>query len=476
MSSRPNAVFVLVDDMGYGDFGVFGDGSPQTPRLDALVDQGLCLTQHYSGAPVCAPARACLLTGRYALRGGVIDTQDANGLDRVHPDERTIGEMFQRAGYATGLVGKWHSGAYDPAYHPTNRGFDEFAGFQGGWNDYYSYRLEVDGRFTDCGGRYMTDVLTDEAVAFIDRHAGRRARGSAAGGGAARQSQPFFLWLCYNAPHFPFQAPSEDIARFRDLHVGDDLRALYAMIYRMDQGLGRVLDKLRECGIEEDTVVVFTSDNGPQMSPNVRRYNANFAGAKGNVYEGGIRVPAVIRLPGRIDEGSRSELLMHFVDWMPTLSAICDVPLPTDAAGPLDGIDISSDLLSTGGSSDHKPRFWQWNRYEPVADCNAAVRDGDWKLLYPQIDEAMELSDFDISTDKYFKSHPEEVSAVVPSRYERSVPSPHPPQLYNLADDPFEQNDLATVEVDRTARMGRMLETWFEEVEAERRSKTQGYA
>ncbi|MFW6313083.1 MAG: sulfatase-like hydrolase/transferase [Spirochaetota bacterium] len=459
MNRKPNVLFIVVDDMGYGDFGVFGDGSPQTPRLDALVSDGCCFTQHYSGAPVCAPARAALLTGRYALRTGVIDTQDANGLDRIHTDEQTVGDVFSRAGYATGLIGKWHSGAYDPRYHPTRRGFSEFAGFQGGWSDYYDFTLQV-GRGTRRGtGEYMTDVLTQEALGFLERH----------------QNESFFLSLNYNAPHFPFQAPAADVERFshpEDAHP--DLRTLYAMIYRMDEGLGRVLDKLRELGLEEQTLVIFTSDNGPQMSPNVRRYNARWAGSKGNVYEGGIRVPAAVRWPGRVEAGAMSDELVHFVDWLPTLASICDLPLH-DLPAPLDGADVSTTLLD-GRASYDGPRFWQWNRYEPVARCNAAVRDGAWKLLYPEIDEAMQLSEHDITTDKYFKAHPDEATHVVPALYERNVPEPHPPQLYNLEADPYEEHDLAGREPERTAALARRLESWFEEVERERTAKEQGYA
>ena len=459
MNDRPNVLFVLADDMGYGDFGVFSDGSPQTPHLDALVSQSRCLTQHYSGTPVCAPARAALLTGRYALRTGVIDTQDANGLDRIHPDEETIGDLFSRAGYTTGLIGKWHSGAYDPVYHPTNRGFDEFAGFQGGWSDYYDFVLQAGRGRRRATGEYMTDVLTEEAISFLDRHHG----------------EPFFLNLNYNAPHFPFQAPSADVERFSHLEdVHPDLRTLYAMLYRMDEGIGRVLEKLRTLGLEEKTIVVFTSDNGPQMSPNVRRYNARWAGSKGNVYEGGIRVPAVIRWPGRIEADTMDDSMVHFVDWVPTLTSMCSLSLD-DLPAPLDGSDVGATLLH-GQPSHEGPRYWQWNRYEPVARCNAAVREGHWKLLYPQIDEAMALSDYDIATDKYFKAHPEQVSNVVPARYERSIPEPHPAQLYNLENDPYEEHDLASTQPGLAASLARKLESWFEEVESERNAKRQGYA
>ena len=175
--SKPNIVLMVADDMGYGDFGVFNDGKVRTPTLDQLIAGGTCLSQHYAGSPVCSPSRAALLTGRYPIRTGGITPQEVLGYDRLALSEITIGDVFKSAGYATGMVGKWHNGALDPRFHPNARGFDEFAGFRGGWADYYRWRLDRNGSFEDSDGRYLTDVLTAEAVGFIRRH----------------RSEPFFL-------------------------------------------------------------------------------------------------------------------------------------------------------------------------------------------------------------------------------------------------------------------------------------------
>jgi len=179
--SRPNVVLIVADDMGYGDFGRFNNGYVETPALDQLIDDGTCLSQHYAGSAVCSPSRAALLTGRYPIRTGAITPQEVLGMDRIALGEMTIADHFKSAGYSTGMVGKWHNGALDPRFHPNARGFDEFAGFRGGWADYYKWRLDRNGQFEMSDGRYLTDVLTQEAIGFIQRH----------------QSEPFFLMVPY---------------------------------------------------------------------------------------------------------------------------------------------------------------------------------------------------------------------------------------------------------------------------------------
>ena len=232
--SAPNVVFILVDDMGYGDFSVFNDGRSSTPTLDALMAEGTGLTQQYSASPVCNPSRASLLTGRYPHRTGSIDTLEWWGLDRLALRETSLAEVLSRAGYATSHIGKWHLGAYDDRYHPRNRGYGEAVCFRGGMHDYWDWRLDYQDTILRADGRYLTDVWTDEAVSFVERRAGEG---------------PFFLSLNYNAPHTPLQAPEEEIAPFlEDGRFNEGVATLYGMIRRMDSGVAKVLDALDRTG------------------------------------------------------------------------------------------------------------------------------------------------------------------------------------------------------------------------------------
>ena len=327
MTARPNIVLIVADDMGYGDFGCFNYGASKTPVLDHLVSEGMCLTQHYSASPVCAPARASLLTGRYPHRTGAIDTLETRGLDRLALRERTIADLLRHAGYVTGLIGKWHNGAFDHRYHPNRRGFDEFAGFCGGWQPYWKWQLDRNGSFSRGDGRYLTDVFTDEAIDFVRRHRGER----------------FFLYLAYNAPHFPFEARDDDLALFDATgNFTPAVRRIYAMIRCMDRGIGRVLEELDRGGIAENTIVLFTSDNGPQFGGKGEmcsdRFNCGFAGSKLLVYEGGIRLPMVIRWPAGIEGRRQLHEMVHLTDWLPTLLASREVS--RRAICKLDGIDV----------------------------------------------------------------------------------------------------------------------------------------
>jgi arylsulfatase A-like enzyme len=453
---RPNVVVVVADDLGYGDLGLLNEGRCASPHLDGLAAQGVCLTQHYSGSPVCAPARASLLTGRYPHRTGAIDTLHGLGLDRIALSELTVADLFRSAGYCTGLVGKWHNGALDPRYHPNARGFEEFAGFSGGFSDYYSYHLDLNGSEVEGDGRYLTDVLTDHAVSFVRRHAG----------------SPFFLVVAYNAPHFPMQAPEEIVQRYVDR--GETLGAAltYAMIEVMDAGIGRIDETLHDHGLAENTIVLFTSDNGPYLGSvngvSLDRFNFGLRGAKHYVFEGGIRVPAILRWPDRIAGGRLVNDMLHFTDWLPTLSGAAAVAVPD--AVQLDGDDILRVLQ--GERHDVDPvRFWQNNRYAPRAEGNAAMRDGDWKLVRPAIPAAMQVTDADRAIDRSLNyRQPDRITQIVGGPLpEFDLGEPPEPLLFDLAADPFEQHDLAAAHPERVTRMSAALDRWFESVEADRR-------
>ncbi|MEW6358741.1 MAG: sulfatase-like hydrolase/transferase [Planctomycetota bacterium] len=455
MVRRPHIVQVLVDDMGCGDFGVFSEGRTCTPVLDDLIEQGVCLTQHYSASPICAPARAALLTGRYPHRTGAIETRELRGLCNMALKETTIADILKRNGYATGLIGKWHNGCLGKKFHPNARGFDEFAGFRSGWQDYWKWVLDRNGKFEKSDGRYLTDVFTEEAVQFLRRHRG----------------QPFFLHLAYNAPHTPLQAPEDEIRPFAETgRYTRGVSAIYGMVRRIDRGMERLLDELNRLGIEENTLVMFTSDNGPQFGGkgenSTTRFNCNFNGAKGNVYEGGIRVPMILRWPAGLAGRRRFDEMVHFCDWLPTLLAAAGVDVPKGLK--IDGENVLPVLRGDGGSVPTK-RFWQWNRYQPLVTTNAAMRDGEWKLVRPVIKEASWTDPAEQKLDAAFRDEPwrefEPIRGPFPSR---EVPEPPTPQLFNIAEDPEERHDLAAREPDRARRMLRELETWFEEVEAER--------
>ena len=452
----PNIVFILADDMGYGDFSAFNEGRSCTPTLDALIGEGVCFTQQYTASPVCNPSRASLMTGRYPHRTGSIDTLDWRGLDRLALREVTLADALKAAGYATGLVGKWHLGAFDPRFHPNARGFDEFVGFRGGWQRYYKWTIECNDRVKKADGRYLTDVFTDEAVKFIERH----------------KDEPFFLHLAYNAPHTPLEAPDEDVKVFADTgQFNTGLSILYAMIRRMDAGIARVMETLKRLGLERNTLVLFTSDNGPQFSGkgdmSIVRFNCGFNGCKGKVYEGGVRVPALVRWPDGLDCGRQIHEMAHFNDWFSTLLSVAGAERPPDTL-PLDGQDILPVLRGERAKVETR-RFWQWNRLEPVGACNAAMRDGEWKLVRPEIKECMSFPSEERKWNNMMRDEPEAMSDIIRTPLPpRHVPLPAPPELYNIAEDAEEKHNLAEKYPDRARKMLTELETWFEEVEAER--------
>ncbi|NQU42400.1 sulfatase-like hydrolase/transferase [bacterium] len=453
--SRPNIVLILSDDQGYGDLGLFGNTLLQTPNLDRLGREGISLTQHYCGSPLCAPSRAALLTGRYNHRMGALSVESNRGLDRIALRERTVADRLRDEGYVTGMVGKWHNGLFDMRHHPNSRGFDEFAGFLNGGMDYYDWILDYNGSPRRSDGRYLTDVFTDEAVGFIRRHA----------------KEPFFLYLAYNAPHVPLQAPEEDVRPYREAgQVNEGVATLYGMISRMDKGVGRVLDTLEKLGIADSTIVLFTSDNGPWLGSaeghDMARYNGPFRGMKQDVLEGGIRVPAMVRWPEGLPGGVEVSEMVHFTDWLPTFLSAAGCVAKSEL--PLDGADA---LPLFRGETGKRPdqRFWQFNRYEPVLNCNGAVREGNWKLYFPWIPEAKRKMSSDSEWYHRLFHEPHFETEIDRSAVQRDLSASSEPELYNLAEDTWEARNLAAEHPERVARMKRAFESWFEEVEAERK-------
>ncbi|WP_309380835.1 sulfatase-like hydrolase/transferase [Cerasicoccus frondis] len=453
--SRPNVIVVMADDMGFGDFGCFSEGRVHTPALDQLVAEGVCCSQHYAASAVCTPSRAGFLTGRYPHRTGAIDMRESRGLDRLHLRERTMADVFRSAGYATGLVGKWHNGAVGAEYHPNQRGFDEFTGFRHGLMDYYDWRMERNGSPFISDGCYLTDVLAAEANDFIRRH----------------RQEPFFLYLAYNAPHTPLQAPEEDLRPYTESGRFTKEQALvYAMISRLDRALASLRDTLVEQGIDDNTLLIFTSDNGPNLDHRMERFNAHLREGKMHVYEGGIRLPMVVRWPDGMERNGDFHGLVHSCDLLPTLLTACGIE--DESPLPLDGVDVWSALRDNSPQAEQPLRFWQWNRYGPEVACNAAAREGNWKLVRPVIPEAMETDAEEMAIDRRLLNEPESfnpywLTAPMP---ERTLSAPSKPELYNLANDPGEQQNLAANYPEIVDGLMLKLQNWFDDVEGERRA------
>lgn len=455
---RPNVVFILSDDQGYGDLGCYGNEILRTPNLDRLAREGVRCDQYYSPSPLCAPARAGILTGRHNHRTGALSVESNRGLDRIALRERTMGDEFRALGYRTGYVGKWHNGLHDMRYHPMNRGFDQFIGFLNGGMDYYDWTLDRNGTPVPGDGRYLTDVFSSEAIDFIDSCNG----------------EPFFLHLAYNAPHAPLQAPDDPVAHYRSHDLNPAVATLYAMIDRMDSGIGQLLEKLEEDGVLDQTIIVFTSDNGPWLgqerldgeSYSTARYNGPFRGMKQDVLEGGIRVPAIVRWGDGLPAGRVCNDILHGCDWLPTLLGACG-GAPSGLS--LDGMDCMG-VLRGEDDGTRPPCFWQFNRYDPVSGCNMAMREDDWKLYWPRIAEAMVKEEADSRAYRENFLGPHRLMPVANPTVRRQVSEAHPPELYNILTDPGEADNVADEHAERVARMASQAQTWFDAVEAERRA------
>ena len=329
-AQRPNVLVILADDQGWGDVSIHGNKNFQTPHLDALAKSG-ALFEYFYVCPLCAPTRAEFLTGRYHRRSGVYGV--SRGAERLNLDETTIAQDFQAAGYATAIFGKWHNGTQYP-YHPLARGFEEFYGFTSGhWGLYFSPILEHNGHLVR-GKGYIADDLTDHAIRFIEQH----------------RNQPFFCYLAYNTPHFPLEVPDRFYNRFRSAPIRmrnrnpkrEDIQAtrgILAMVENIDWNVGRLLARLHELGLDDNTIVVYFSDNGP----NTWRWNGGMRGKKGSTDEGGVRVPCFIRWPGHIRAGLRIPQIAGAIDLRPTLTDLAGISMRLSK--PLDGISLKPLLL-----------------------------------------------------------------------------------------------------------------------------------
>ncbi|MBZ6104980.1 sulfatase-like hydrolase/transferase [Streptomyces olivaceus] len=421
-TGRPNVVIIYADDLGWGDLGCFGAEDFDTPALDGLAASGVRLPQWYSNSPVCSPSRASLLTGRHPAHAGVESILGGSRHTAGLPLQPTLAGALGERGYATGIFGKWHLGV-DPAYGPLKRGFDEHFGFLAGCVDYYShiyYWGEQHNPLHDLwegedevwlNGEYLTTVIARRAADFIERNAER----------------PFFCYVPFNAPHYPMHAPEEYVAQFAHLPEGRQMMA--AMVKAMDDGIAHVLGTLDSLGLRENTIVFFSSDNGPSveernwLNGEEVSYNGGSAGGlrghKGSLLEGGIRVPTMISWPARLPAGRSSDLVGFMADVVPTVLEAVDGAAPAD--GTLDGSSVLP-LLAAGEAGDDRWLFWKH-------DDQLAARHGRWKIVLDACDSL-------------------EPEVVVPEG------------LYDLHEDPGERHNLAAARPERFGRMRAELTGW----------------
>ena len=423
VASRPNVVLILMDDLGYGDIGSYGVKDARTPNLDRLAREGVRLTDAYANGANCSPTRAGFISGRYQQRSGIewpLGADPGDSARGLPVTGASLPAQLKRNGYATGLIGKWHLG-FKPEFGPNAHGFEEFFGFLAGALDYYAHRrgdgtpdlyenttpVEVSG--------YLTDEITRRAVSFVDRHT----------------TGPFFLEVAYNAVHWPFQPPGmpasshhvvpQSVEGDRRLYQGPTetapaTRADYVrMLERADEGVGQILAELDRRGLAKTTLVIFTNDNGGEWLSR----NAPLSNRKSTLWEGGIRVPLIMRLPGRLPEGKVSGQVAITMDLTATILALTGATVPSDYR--LDGIDL---LPSLSGQSPIVDRQLFW-RLRPRLG-QRAVRSGRWKLLQDGAN--------------FF--------------------------LFDVANDPGERHDLTTKHLDLVHKLNAALDDWEKDVDA----------
>lgn len=412
-ADRPNMLIIVADDLGYHDLGFQGSKDISTPNLDRLAASGVRCTNGYVSHSFCSPTRAGLLTGRYQHRFGHENnpawlpesTRDGLPLDQV-----TLPELLKKAGYQTGAVGKWHLGAH-PQFHPLKRGFDEYFGALGGGHEYfpgrkgsseYTIPLNRNGVDEPQSG-YLTGQFGDEAASFVKRHAG--------------QGKPWMLYLAFNAPHTPLQAPESWLQKLA--HIPDANRRTYAaMVCAMDEAVGHVLDELQSTGQRDNTIILFVSDNGgPNLSfKGVGNFtdNSPLRGAKGDLYEGGMRVPFLVSWPARLKPGSYEQPVIA-LDFLPTLVSLAGGSAPQDRV--IDGVDLMPFLTGEKQGAPHERLFWRTQGPQG----NHAVRQGAWKLVHK---------------------------------------AGSPPELYDLSSDVGESRDLASEQPGKVQELQAAIAEW----------------
>jgi len=411
-AQKPNIVLLFADDAGYGDFGFHGSHHFKTPHLDRLAQSGVLLSSFYVAGATCGPSRAGLMTGQYQQRFGFEENNVPSVMSqssRLLGDDmglpvhlQTMGDHLQQLGYRTGVFGKWHLGIADQ-YHPLKRGFDEFYGFRGGARSFFTYpnpKMIQRGNLMERGlgeykehNGYLTNGLADETCAFIDRV----------------KEGPFFAYVAFNAVHAPMHTDPQDKDQFP--HLEGTRRKAAQMMLSLDRACGQIVDKLKTLGLYDNTLIVFTNDNGGPMDRNGSS-NYPFSGVKATQLEGGIRVPGIVVWPGKLDAGSVYDLPLSTLDLIPTFVK-AGGGNPASIEG-LDGVDMIPFLQGIHKARPHQALYWKMEN-------RGAVRDGDWKMMrYPD----------------------------------------RPAELYNLVEDPREQSNLAATHPEKVKALYKKLFAW----------------
>ncbi len=418
-TERPNIIIFLTDDQGWGDLSINGNKNLSTPHIDNLARSGVTFERFYV-SPVCSPTRAEILTGRYHPRSGVYST--SAGGERLDLDETTLTGIFQNAGYETGAYGKWHNGM-QPPYHPNARGVDDFYGFcSGHWGNYFSPTLEHNGWLVD-GEGYIIDDLTEHGLQFMEKN----------------KDNPFLLYFLYNTPHSPMQVPGRWWEKFenneleqlhRDAEKEDvqHTKAALAMCENIDWNVGRILDKVDELGLTENTIVIYFSDNGP----NGWRWNGGMKGRKGSTDEGGVRSPTFMKWEGKFEPGKKIEQIAGAIDLLPTLADLSGIPYATEK--PLDGLSLKPLLLGKNPQWEDRYIFSYWNK-------RTSVRSQRYRL-----DHEGQLFDMVTDPGQYHDIADEEPQVlerltVVKSKWEQEVLKGFPPERkrpFTLGDPEFD--------------------------------------
>jgi len=422
--NKPNVILIYSDDQGYADLGVYGAKDLKTPTLDSLAHHGVRFSQFYSASPICSPSRAALLTGRYPQRAGLPHMASSHEGDAGMPNEQyTLGEMFKDAGYKTAHIGKWHVG-YTPETMPNAQGFDYSFGFMGGCIDNYSHffywagpnrhDLWRNGQEVYQPGQYFPDLMVQEATSFMKQ----------------QQRNPFFLYFAINVPHYPLQGEKKWLDYYKNLPSPRDKYA--AFVSTMDEKIGLLLQNLKTLGLAENTIVIFQPDQG--FSKEERTFGGGgsagiYRGSKFSLFEGGVRVPAIISWPMHIPKDEVRHQFAANVDWLPTLAELCHIDLPDRK---IDGYSLTRIIQDAHAPEVRKEFFWQSGG--SAKNPQWAVREGDWKLLH----QPMEAKKDELDDRGLF--------------------------LVNLKDDPAEKTNVAQAHPEEVSRLKKKYEQWVKEV------------